>query len=729
MCKQIVLAVFLASAFLAANAQYQVKGRITTAKNEPLAGASISVKDSYFGATSGPDGSFNFQVPDTGLKLIIVSMMGYRSLEKEIQVQAPTITIDFQLREAITEMKAVVITAGTFEASDKKRATVLRSLDIVTTAGQQADVVAALKTLPGAQQIGEQEGLFVRGGTGAETRVFIDGMMVNNPFFSSVPGIAQRARFSPLLFKGTVFSSGGYSAQYGQGLSSALILESIDLPSRSEVNMILSSAQLSFMGQTLNEAKTRSSGLNVHYSNLAPYYGIIPQKFHFTKAPEAINAEFNTRRKLPNGIFKLYAYANHNQIGFNRPSLDYASSDEHFHLRNRNAFSNATYSGRLKNDWHIYGGTSFSYNKDRIKMQTTNSDSITTAFLPELTNRLGQARIVLTKKFPGLTKLYIGAEYQNILDRIVAKDSISPRQIRDNYIAGFAEADIYYSSKLASKVGVRYEYSSLLQEANFAPRLSFAYKLTSKSQFSFAYGHFYQKPETNFLLRKTALNFTKAKHYILNFQRVHNGQTLRVESFYKVYKQLVTTDNNNPFAIGNSGSGYAKGIELFWRDKTNIKNLDYWISYSFLDTKRQHLDYPAATQPSFAAKHTLNLVAKRFVSAISTQFSTTYSYASGRPYYNPGRPAKEFMADRTMDYHSLGLQANCLRTFGNVNAVFIVNVSNVLGSAQVFGYRYAARADASGNFARETITPLAKRFVFVGMYLSVGSDRRKDILD
>jgi hypothetical protein len=33
-----------------------------------------------------------------------------------------------------------------------------------------------------------------------------------------------------MLFKGTVFSTGGYSALYGQALSSALILESIDLP-------------------------------------------------------------------------------------------------------------------------------------------------------------------------------------------------------------------------------------------------------------------------------------------------------------------------------------------------------------------------------------------------------------------------------------------------------------------------------------------------------------------
>ena len=101
---------------------------------------------------------------------------------------------------------------GLGTASDERKTTVLKPLDIVTTAGAQGDIVGALKTLPGAQQIGESEGLFVRGGDGSETKTIIDGMMVNKPFFSSAPDIASRGRFSPFLFKGTIFSTGGYSA-------------------------------------------------------------------------------------------------------------------------------------------------------------------------------------------------------------------------------------------------------------------------------------------------------------------------------------------------------------------------------------------------------------------------------------------------------------------------------------------------------------------------------------
>ena len=729
MCKKVLFLLLLVTTLAAANAQFRVEGTVTTIKNEPLEGVSISIHNSYSGTTSGKDGSFSFQLPDTGAITIQVSLMGYKTVEKSLVILQPITTIKLHLKEEITEMKAVAITAGIFEANDKKRSTVLKSVDIVTTAGQQADIVGALKTLPGAGQVGEQEGLFVRGGTGNETKVFIDGMMVHNPFFSSIPGIAQRSRFSPLLFKGTVFSAGGYSAQYGQGLSSALILESIDLPSRSEVNMIISSPQLSFMGQQLNKSKRGSMGLNVHYSNLAPYFSVIRQKYHYTKAPEAINGEFNIRQKVKGGMFKLYAYANTNEVGIDRPSLDHIKYLESFYITNRNIFTNATFTTKLNDGWHLYTGSSLSYNKDDISLSTGNEDTTLFSFSPQLTNRTIQTKTVMTKYFAGLTKLYVGGEYQNVLDRIVAKDSISKRQIIDHYLAGFVETDLYFSTKLVSRAGMRFEYSSLLHKTVLSPRLSLAYKITDKSQFSFAYGTFSQKPDANLLLRRQSLDFTKATHYILNFQKVQGGQTLRVEAFYKDYKTLVTTNQAEPFAIANEGRGYAKGIEVFWRDKKNIKNLDYWISYSYLDTKRKWLDYPSLVQPSFAAKHTVNIVAKQWVNALSTNFSATYSYASGRPYYNPNKTSKDFMTDRTMSYHSLGVQANYLKTFGSINAVFIVNVSNALGSKKVFGYRYAGKINAEGLYASEAVTPMAKRFIFLGMYLSIGSDRRKDILD
>ena len=53
--------------------------------------------------------------------------------------------------------------------------------------------------------------VLVRGGTGTETKFFMDGNLVNNYFGNSVPGIKAMDRLNISLFKGNVFSSGGYT--------------------------------------------------------------------------------------------------------------------------------------------------------------------------------------------------------------------------------------------------------------------------------------------------------------------------------------------------------------------------------------------------------------------------------------------------------------------------------------------------------------------------------------
>ena len=37
-----------------------------------------------------------------------------------------------------------------------------------------------------------------------------------------MPDVPGRGRFSPFMFGGTVFSTGGYSAEYGQALSGVI---------------------------------------------------------------------------------------------------------------------------------------------------------------------------------------------------------------------------------------------------------------------------------------------------------------------------------------------------------------------------------------------------------------------------------------------------------------------------------------------------------------------------
>ena len=215
---------------LTAKAQVKVTGKITDGKGKPVSGVSITLRDTYDGATSDSSGNFAFTTAEKGKFILETTVIGYRPVEQELTIGSENITLNIPMKELVTELKAVVISAGSFVASDKNKGAVLSALDIVTTPSANGDVTSAFKSLPGTQQVGESEGLFVRGGTATESKIYMDGNLVNNFFYSSTPGIATRGRFNPFLFKGTVFSTGGYSALYGQALSSALILESNDFP-------------------------------------------------------------------------------------------------------------------------------------------------------------------------------------------------------------------------------------------------------------------------------------------------------------------------------------------------------------------------------------------------------------------------------------------------------------------------------------------------------------------
>jgi len=724
-------------------AQVKITGSIKDTKGKPIPNVSITLKDTYDGTVSDSLGSFNFVTSEKGPHTIEVSGVGYFGYSGPIDLKNETIALHIALKEKLDELKAVIVMAGSFEASDRKRAvTVLNSIDIATTAGSNADITAALKTLPGAQQVGNQEGLFVRGGSGEETKQFIDGTVLSNPYFTSVPDIASRGRFSPFLFKGTVFSTGGYSALYGQALSSAVILESIDLPEKSSATAAISPILLGAGFQQLSKNKKNSWGINYNYVNVLAYFKLIKQTPDYFDMPQFHSAEANFRIKTKTGgMVKYYTTFNYNHLGLRRVDIDSSILKNALGIVNHNWYNNLSWKENLGNGWKMNLGTSFSTNRDEINQQLQNANNQPQIiqgkpwsdknFLVKNRQDLWQIKEVLEKRLGGLSAVRFGGEYwySNNPGTFKNQNSFYNNQLKDHYAAAFAESDVYLSNAMALKLGARYEYSTIISKAKIAPRLSLAYKTGANAQVSLAYGIFYQKPENSQLLYSTSLGYTRATHYIANYQKTANDRIFRVEGFYKKYNDLVKTYPS----YNNSGTGFAKGVEVFLRDKKTIKNFDYWISYSFLDTKRDYLNYPGQLEPNFAAHHTASIVTKRFVTDWKAGFNVTYTYATGRPYYNfqlNSADSKYVIADqgRTKNYNNVGFSAEYLPNLGNQKSktfiVLFASVTNILGSNQVYGYNYSYN-----GLIRQPVTPPAKRFYFVGLFLSWGIDRSQDAIN
>jgi hypothetical protein len=255
---------------------------------------------------------------------------------------------------------------------------------------------------------------------------------------------------------------------------------------------------------------------------------------------------------------------------------------------------------------------------------------------------------------------------------------------------------------------------------NFSPRLALAINTGKKSQLSAAWGRYYQNPESDYLKYTTTLNFEDATHYIVSFQSGETKNRLfRTELYYKKYNNLITWEGKNefqPLNISNGGNGYAAGIDIFWRDKVTIKNLDYWVTYSYVDTKRLYKNFPLSATPDFISNHNGSVVAKYWVNKITTQFGASYTVASGRRYDDPNTP--EFMDKTTGWYSDLSLNISKIFFIGDKYSVFYVSVTNVLGKDNVFGYRPSSRSDAQGNYELVPEKKDIKRFIFMGLMLS-----------
>ncbi|MFN0276557.1 MAG: TonB-dependent receptor, partial [Chitinophagales bacterium] len=586
--KNSILLSFLILVLQNLHAQTIIKGNVVTNKKETVPGANIILQDTYDGTTSDVDGNFSFTTEETGKQILVVSFIGYESYVDTLQLSGETIERNVVLKEQFNELNAVVVTAGAFEASDEKKAAVLRPLDIVTTAGAQGDMYGALQTLPGATQVGNDDGLYVRGGSDYETKTIIDGLPVQNPYYSTVPDVPSRGRFAPFLFKGTVFSTGGYSAEYGQAMSSAIILETEEFPDFTSSGISLSPI---FAGgyhvQKFNDGKTAFGG-GMNYTNIGLYDLLFePQTYEITKSVQAGDANIYFRQKTANnGIIKFYGQLEGSVFGVRFPDVDSLAEGvkDEVSLRSNYQYANISYKQILGDSWTMYLAGGYSHSGDSTLFDDLNVSNGDDALQTKATFK-NQVTEKISFKF--------GGEYQILNNKQFNPFSSEYEKVKENYSAIFAESDIFITNDLAGRVGLRSEHSNIIDETNLAPRISLAYKTGKNSQVSVAYGDFYQTPQPDYLYNTfpyytppTNLGYEKATHYIANYQVLTTDRTFRVELYYKQYENLLSETElpvNGEIGLENGGSGYARGIDIFFRDKKTFENVDYWISYSFLD--------------------------------------------------------------------------------------------------------------------------------------------------
>lgn len=666
---------------------FTITGSVVDEQNKPLPFANIFLKGRMEGGMSDNQGNFSFKTKALGKVILICSYIGYRSFEKELALKAGAIIeVRIKLKQTDIKGKSVMVTASAFTAADEEGVT-LTAMDVVRTPGAAADLFWAIKSLPGLQQVEEGAGLFVRGGDVSETVVLLDGAVINHPYKYESPTGGFFGTFSPFLLKGTFFSSGGFSAQFGNALSSVLSMESQDLPESRMMGLGLGLAAESIYLAVPIVADKFGFSLSGNRSNSTMMFELNNSRKDFSQYPFSYDLNVNSIYKInKQSSLKVFAYRAADKVGVAIDDPDYS---DHFYGNNSNQFYNLKYSNLIQRKFLVKANLAFSNFKRDMRLSVMDLD---------FQDRVYQSRINgESELFKGYT-FRTGIEFfrnQTAISGIVPQEELdlSPDAPTDqfatkyisNRVAQFIELETFAPLGIKMTPGVRGEYESISKKYILDPRLSLIYSLTMHSNLTASWGIYHQFPEPSYYdpyVGNPRLASMHATHYIIGYAFQKENKIFRLESYYKNYSNLLLEDEALNYL--NKGHGYATGIDVF--AKNSWGPISGWMSYSWLKAQRKWLDSPVLASPYFDITHNLTLVLN---ASLPKNFSAgiSFRYATGKPYTPaPG----QYHQARVPAYMKLDFSLSYLYSFFEKNmTVFYLAISNLGGRINIFGYRYS----------------------------------------
>lgn len=708
------LTLFLLFIFSFSLSGQTISGKVTNQKHQGISDVNIFIAGSYDGSSSDSTGQFKFSTTTTGKQRLVLSCVGYTTQQLEIEIR-DSLYFDLVMVSESNSIEAVTVRAGQISVSNQSNS-VLTPLDIVTTAGSMGNIIAALGKLPGAQIAGENGRLMVRGGDPSETQTFINGILVNQPYTASANGVPVRGRFSPFLFKGTNFSTGGYGAEFGNALSGILNLTSSQMIDQPKTELSFSTVGLG----ASNSQKWGNSSLsiNANYTNLKPYTGIIKQDLKWHKPYEQASGEAIFRNKGDKHFFNLYASFASENFSFDDYSAIY-SQEINTSVKSKNYYMNSNFSYYLPSNWKLEAGLGLGYLDKKLGYYNFNLPSKETSTHAK----------ILVKKNANRWNWMIGGEHflTDINEQFIPADS-NPFSYGFNrsIIGVFSEGQYRIFPQLTFDLGLRYT-DNLRNQRFLEPRAAIGYNPFKNHLLSLSYGKYHQEPGVDIYKFQSDLLWQSADHYILNYTYQNKGQMVRLEGFYKDYKRLITYNDVIPqynSIFTNKGYGQVKGIDFFWKDSQSIPNLQYWISYSYTDAKKLERNYEFSVQPDYLSKHNFSVVGKYWISNLRSQLGLTNTYISGRPYHDPNLSG--FMQSMTKPQNDLSFSWSFLLT---QQKILFFSVTNLLGNKPIYTYEFSPQPNSNGRFDSRAITPTAKRFLFLGFFWTISKNKKDNQLD
>ncbi|NUN69880.1 MAG: TonB-dependent receptor [Bacteroidetes bacterium] len=717
-----------------------VSGEVRDAvTRQPLPGAIVTIIGTTLGASCDERGYYVITNVPIGTHQLKASMIGYEAaVNPDITVRTQrNTTASFPLQISAVELSEVEVQSEFFSRPTESVVS-MRTLspeEIRRSPGSAEDIFRVMQSMPGVATAGGKSAqLIVRGGSPNENLTLLDNIEIYNPIHFARTGESMGiiSIVNPALLEKVDFLTGGFPARYGDKMSSVFDMSIRDGNKElynTDVNLNIAGFGVMVDGPL--PAENSAMVLSVRRG----FFDILTKIMDRPAAPQYYDAvgkvTYDLDRDNRIGIVGFYYIDQIDRVGTTKESsamskYDYLARDDYgsaFGVNWRSLLSQnsvlLTTLSSTANGWTTNQGTQTNHalrGEEIVEQELTLRSELTYQFSPALSMTMG-----LMAKGIDSRNITWTPEDTSRTGTIIPATTIAFEPDATNKTALFFQSSYTILAPLTISAGVRYDRFALTNEQDVSPRLGLSYRAGASTTFNIAWGKFVQTPASYQISpdpRNLSLKSSKAIHYVAGVEHLlWNDTRATLEVYHKdIHDVIVDPDSTN--LLLNTGSGYARGVELSLQKKFT----DGFVgsaSYGYSVSRRQ--DAPSAPEYDFEydRPHIVNLLAGMELGE-GWQIGAKFQFASGNPYTPVAGVVKKggiyYLVDgpvnsaRYPDYHKLDIRVDRQFVLNGWSLTAYIDLWNVYNKDNVMSYSY--KADASGNITMTVkpdfgITPIA----------------------
>ena len=357
----ILIILSLLAPWVAAKGPVKISGLVTDQDNEPLEFVTVKLAGKVIlGTTTSLDGRYSFTAPEADTIRVVFSCIGYEESVRRLIDPEGEVTLNVKMSPASYALGGIEVTDFQKQTGGMQR---LDTKDFrLAPDVSGGSVEAMLTTMAGVNSTNEMSSQYsVRGGSYDENSVYINGIEVYRPQLVSSGQQEGLSIVNPDMVGAIGFSTGGFSAKYGDKMSSVL-----DITYR-QPEAFEGSVGLSLMGASAavgTSSKHFSQLHGVRYKQNSSLLGSLDEKGdydpRFFDYQTAMAYTFNPKWKvsfLGNIAVNNYKFIPHNRTTKFGTSTDAKEFTVYFDGQEKDRFE--TYFGAASIDFKPNNGNLF----------------------------------------------------------------------------------------------------------------------------------------------------------------------------------------------------------------------------------------------------------------------------------------------------------------------------------------------------------------------------------